>query len=538
MREKNTIPRLIVECVQKHAQQKPASPALLYKDQVLDYQSLWQQTCSFASGLIADGLQTSDRVAIFLPKQFETVIAILGTALAGGAFVPVNPLLKPQQVAHILADCNVRVLVTAKQRLKSLEPILGDCPGLCSVVVVDDPEPDPLPAGLVSSGWERYLTSSDMESFHRRIDTDMAAILYTSGSTGSPKGVVLSHRNLFAGADSVADYLENGPDDRVLALLPLSFDAGLSQLTTMFLVGGSAVLMDYLLPGDVLKALQRHAVTGLAAVPPVWNQLVSLEWPQAVAESLRYITNTGGAMPVATTQTLSQKLPNTSVYLMYGLTEAFRSTYLPPEEVSRRPQSIGKAIPNAEILVVDEQGRECPPNEPGELVHRGALVAMGYWNAPDLTARRFRPAPLRPGEIVTPELAVWSGDRVYRDEDGFLYFVGREDDMIKSSGYRISPSEVEDAAHATGLISQAAALGLTQHELGQAILLVVVPAHGVDEAGLSKQLLAAMTRELPAFMVPRGVEIQTSMPVNPNGKIDRKALAGNYDNYFNNPNGI
>ena len=288
----------------------------------------------------------------------------------------------------------------------------------------------------------------------------MAAILYTSGSTGNPKGVVLSHRNMVAGADSVSTYLENTPNDRILAVLPFSFDAGFSQMTTAFTVGASCFLMDYLLPRDVIRAVAKYRISGLGGVPPLWVQLAQLEWSQEAVNSLRYFTNTGGAMPTATLADLRASLPNSKPYLMYGLTEAFRSTYLPPAEVDNRPGSMGKAIPNAEIMVVREDGTPCEPNEPGELVHRGALVSLGYWNDPARTAERFKPAPSQPAGIPIPELAVWSGDTVRADEDGFLYFIGRKDDMIKTSGYRVSPSEVEEVIHKTEQAVDVAALGI------------------------------------------------------------------------------
>ncbi len=298
----------------------------------------------------------------------------------------------------------------------------------------------------------------------------MAAILYTSGSTGRPKGVVLSHRNMVAGAVSVAQYLENRPEDRILSALPLSFDAGFSQLTTAFHAGASVTLLNYLMPRDILNAVERDRITGLTAVPPLWIQLAQLTWPQAARDSLRYIANTGGRMPKATLDLLRAALPRTLPYLMYGLTESFRSTYLPPSEVDRRPDSIGKAIPNAEVMVVREDGTPCGPGEPGELVHRGALVSLGYWNDPEKTAERFKPAPGQPAGLTMPEMAVWSGDTVQRDEEGFLYFIGRRDEMIKTSGYRVSPTEVEEVVYATRLAGEVAALGIPHPVLGEAIV--------------------------------------------------------------------
>jgi acyl-CoA ligase (AMP-forming) (exosortase A-associated) len=359
----------------------------------------------------------------------------------------------------------------------------------------------------------------------------MAAILYTSGSTGKPKGVVLSHRNMVAGAKSVAQYLENRPEDRILAALPLSFDAGFSQLTTAFHVGASVALINYLVPRDVVEAIQRHRITGLTAVPPLWIQLASLKWPDAARHSLRYIANTGGRMPRATLDALRALLPQTLVFLMYGLTESFRSTYLPPSELDRRPDSIGKAIPNAEVLVVREDGSLCDANEPGELVHRGALVSLGYWNDPVKTAERFKPAPGQAPGLVMPEIAVWSGDNVRRDEAGFLYFISRRDEMIKTSGYRVSPTEVEEVLYATGLVGEAAALGIAHPVLGQAIVVVAIDRAGGE---LDTQALLGLCRErLPAFMVPaRIIERKASLPRNPNGKIDRKLLAQEFEGLF------
>jgi acyl-CoA ligase (AMP-forming) (exosortase A-associated) len=358
---------------------------------------------------------------------------------------------------------------------------------------------------------------------HRVVDVDMTAILYTSGSTGKPKGVVLSHRNMVAGAKSVASYLGNHAEDTLLAALPLSFDAGFSQLTTAFHAGARVVLLNYLLPQDVIHALSRERVTGLTAVPPLYIQLTQQKWPETIADHLRYFANTGGRMPRETLNALRKKLPKSRPYLMYGLTEAFRSTYLPPEEVDRRPDSIGKAIPNAEILVLREDGTECAPEEPGELVHRGALVAMGYWGDPEKTAERFRPLPGRESGLVLPEIAVFSGDSVRKDAEGFLYFIGRRDEMIKTSGYRVSPTEVEEVLYATRLVGEAAAFGIPHPTLGQVIAVIATP--GPSGALDAAVLLQECRERLPAYMVPATIDIRKGpLPRNPNGKIDRKTL--------------
>jgi acyl-CoA ligase (AMP-forming) (exosortase A-associated) len=359
----------------------------------------------------------------------------------------------------------------------------------------------------------------------------MTAILYTSGSTGKPKGVVLSHRNMVAGARSVAQYLGNHEGDRILSALPLSFDAGFSQLSTAFHSGAGVTLINYLVPRDIVAAAARDRITGLTAVPPLWIQLAQLEWPEAARGSLRYIANTGGRMPRVTLDALRAALPETSVFLMYGLTESFRSTYLPPAEIDRRPDSIGKAIPNAEVLVVREDGTPCAPGEPGELVHRGALVSLGYWNDPEKTAERFKPAPGQPHGLVMAEIAVLSGDTVRTDEDGYLYFVSRRDEMIKTSGYRVSPTEVEEVIYATGLVGEAAALGVPHPVLGQAIVVVASARDGsrVD----AEALLAQCRQQLPAYMVPARIAVrEASLPRNPNGKIDRKLLAAEMQDVF------
>jgi acyl-CoA synthetase (AMP-forming)/AMP-acid ligase II len=284
-------------------------------------------------------------------------------------------------------------------------------------------------------------------------------------------------------------------------------------------------------PRDIITAVEREGITGLTAVPPLWIQLAQLKWPEPARNSLRYIANTGGRMPRATLDSLRAALPKTLVFLMYGLTESFRSTYLPPSELDRRPDSIGKAIPNAEVLVVRDDGTPCAPGEPGELVHRGALVSLGYWNDPEKTAERFKPAPGQPQGVVIRETAVWSGDTVQKDEEGFLYFISRRDEMIKTSGYRVSPTEVEEVIYATGLIGEAAALGVPHPVLGQAIVVVATPRDGT--ALEAEELLAQCRQRLPAFMVPARVMVRGgALPRNPNGKIDRKLLSQEMQSAF------
>lgn len=487
----------------------------------LSFGALAEQVASLAGGFLRLGLARRDRVAVYLPKTLECVTSALATTAAGGIFVPVNPVLKPAQVTHILNDSGARFLVTSPDRVGALKDTLD---GLASPpqVILSEPNPNSQHPDLVTLA--TLAEDAGGPALPRVIDADIAAILYTSGSTGRPKGVVLSHRNLTVGAASVASYLAIDAHDRLLAVLPLAFDYGLNQITTALRMNAEAILMDYLLPREVIKVAARHAVTGLAGVPPLWNQLAHLEWPDEAVDNLRYITNSGGAMPQATLGNLRERLHRTKVYLMYGLTEAFRSTYLPPEQIDQRPTSMGQAIPSAEILVVRPDGSECAPNEPGELVHRGVLVAQGYWNDAERTQARFRPAPNALPGLPNPELAVWSGDTVYRDEDGYLYFVARDDAMIKSSGYRISPEELEDAVYATGTVAMCAALGKPDPALGQKIVLVLKPGPGFDADALRRTL----RQTLPGYMVPHEMIPLDDLPHNPNGKIDRSALKARY----------
>lgn len=541
---------LLPHLVFASAQQYPKNLALTYADKSLSYKELAQEISQFANCLLSFNLERQERVGIYLEKRFEMVISAFGTAHAGAVFVPINPLLKPEQVSYILADCNVKTLVTSTERLPQLIKSLKVCPDLCRIILTSEPDEmiseellRPLQGkfGTIPVySWKQLIKSAYttppasllncilQPQGHRVIDTDMVAILYTSGSTGKPKGVVLSHRNMVAGAKSVSTYLENNSQDTLLAALPLSFDAGFSQLTTAFHVGARVVLINYLLPRDVLNAIVREKVTGLTAVPPLWIQLTQLKWPESVTQHLRYFANTGGRMPLETLKTLRQNLPQTKPYLMYGLTEAFRSTFLPPEQVDLRPDSIGRAIPNAEILILNDQGQKCKPHEPGELVHRGALVGMGYWNDPEKTAERYRPLPVgvggREAGLMIPEMAVFSGDTVQCDEEGYIYFIGRKDEMIKTSGYRLSPNEVEEVIHQSRLVEEVAVFGVPHPTIGQAIILVAKKTN--DPKINQDQILNFCREKMPSYMVPAVIDLRDqSLPRNPNGKIDRKALS-------------
>jgi acyl-CoA ligase (AMP-forming) (exosortase A-associated) len=475
----------------------PDDIALVDRDGNLTFAELDAVVGSLAAHL-AERAVPGDRIASWLPKTRAACLLLLACARAGLVHVPINPLLKRAQVAHILDDSGAKLLVTQAARIPTLRP--EDLPEGC--VIVEE--------GAVLAHHSAPLLPSQGDT------GALAALLYTSGSTGRPKGVMLSHANLWLGAISVSHYLGLTPADRTLAVLSLSFDAGLNQLLSSWAVGGCVVPLDYLVGADVVRAVDRHGVSVLAGVPPLWLQVADAKWLPETAAKLRILSATGGRMPASLVRRLRALFPQASLTLMYGLTEAFRSTRLDPALVDAHPDSVGRAIPFAEILVARSDGSLADDGEVGELVHVGPLVAQGYWRDAERTARRFRPAPSASRLGGT---AVWSGDSVTRDAEGLIRFVGRDDAMIKVSGNRVSPTEIEEAAIASGTVSEAVALGVADERSGQAIRLVV--RGDGDEA----RLLAHLKAELPSFQQPREVAWVPEFPRNPNGKLDRIAIA-------------
>jgi acyl-CoA ligase (AMP-forming) (exosortase A-associated) len=473
----------------------PDAPALIERDGVTSHAVAEEAVARLAGWLASLRFPAGSRVATWLPKRRVTCLMPLAAARAGLVHVPVNPVLKRAQVAHILADSGAALLLTQPARAATLEA--GDVPA--GTAVLQEAEGgDALPRSTA--------------------DTDaLAAILYTSGSTGRPKGVMLSHANLWLGAVSVAHYLGITPEDRVLGVLPLAFDYGQNQLFSSWIAGAAVAPLDYLTPRDVVKAVERVGATTLAGVPPLWTQLLEADWPAEAAARLRRLTNSGGALTPALVRALRARFPAARLFPMYGLTEAFRSTYLDPALVDAHPDSIGRAIPFAEVLAVRADGTPAAAGEPGELVHAGPLVAQGYWQDPERTAVRFRPAPAFSRYGGT---AVWSGDRVVADADGLLRFVGRDDEMIKVSGNRLSPQEIEEAVTHGGEASEAVAVGVPDARLGQAVV-VVARGDPAREPALRERL----KRELPGYMQPARIDWRDALPRNANGKLDRAAIA-------------
>lgn len=515
---------LLHQLISHQASILPELPALGCKEVWLSYAQLQQLVEQVTQALLSCGLQTQQRVAIYLPKEIEAVLAMFATSCARGIFVPINPVLKAAQVTHILKDSETSILITNLSRWRTLAEQKPTSVEL--VVVLDLPEHEQTDRVIT---WQAFMASGKNQALPVGLETDLAAILYTSGSTGKPKGVVLSQRNMVLGAASVAQYLDSRTTDRMLAALPLSFDYGFSQLSIAFTVGASCYMMELLFPQDIILAVERERINCLALVPPMWIKLARVQWPEKVAKQIRYFTNSGGAMPIPVLQQLQQQLPEAEPYMMYGLTEAFRSCYLPPKDISSKPGSFGKAIPNVELRVINEFGAECRANEAGELVHFGPLVSQGYWNDKEKTLERFKPVPATL-PILRQQVGVWSGDIVTRDEEGYFYFVGRNDEMIKTSGYRVSPTELEEVIYQSGLTLEAVVLGVPHPELGQGIvLLVVLDPSKATCVSLIQNLCRS---QLPNYMQPKSVIALDTLPRNGNGKIDRKALLSQYQQHF------
>lgn len=507
------------------ARRWPSRVALRFQGADLTYEALRTRSIGTAAGLASAGITRGDRVAVFLVNRPELIEVALACSRIGAIFVPVNPKLKARQLRHVLQDAGAVALVAANLAAPELQPAFADCIGLRLLIGVDSEVGADVPGSESLVQLRTRGVTAGSSGIAPTADTDAAAIFYTSGSTGGPKGVTVSHRNLVSGAACVASYLANSCEDRILAALPLSFDYGLSQVSTAMHAGACAVLSNYHLAASLVQEVAAEGITGLAGVPTMWGQLANSEWPEAAKLSLRYLTNSGGTLHAGTIGALRAHLPRARIFCMYGLTEAFRSTYLDPAELDRRPGSIGKAIPHQEILLASASGGLCAPGETGELVHRGSLVAMGYWNDPTLTSQRFRPPPAGATDVREGELAVWSGDLARADADGFLYFVGRSDDLLKTSGHRVSPNEIEEVIGEVQGLRQAVVLGLPDANLGHRLIAALLAGPGADES-LIEAVRRHCRQQMPAYMVPAEFYLLEVLPLTPNGKPDRRALAG------------
>jgi len=515
-------PVLVHEWLARSARRFPDKHALVCGEERCTYAELDRRSDGLAAGLPALGVARGDRVVVFLDNSIETVVSLYGILKAGGAFVVVNGGLKVPKLAHIIRDSGAACLIAHAGKARVVEEALEAAGAGVPAVWIGDA--GRLPAGLRARAaeWDA-LTAGDAarsaDGFPRCIDVDLAALIYTSGSTGEPKGVMSTHHNMVAAARSIIQYLGNEADDVIIDVLPLSFDYGLYQVLMAVMFGGTVVIeKSFMYLHAVLRRLAAERVTGFPIVPTVAALLLRLENIRDYDfGSLRYITNTGAALPVHHIRRLRELFPRVRLYSMFGLTECKRVCYMPPERLDAKPGAVGRAMPNCEAWVEDAGGRRLPAGATGELVVRGSNVMQGYWNDPAQTAARYAPG------VYPSDRRLRSGDRVRMDEEGFITFLGREDDMIKSQGERISPREIETIVLSMDGVSEAVVLGVPDEVLGQAVKLFVVPLRGCAVTG--QDVLRHCKGRMEPFMVPRFVEIRDDLPRTPNGKIDKKALA-------------
>jgi len=511
----------VEEFLEHSAEQTPAKTALVCGEKRWTYAEVEASSNQLAHNLLAYGLQRWDRVVVFAPNCVETALAVFATLKAAGVFVLVNPTTKPEKLAYIIKNCRARQLITIGRLLSVVLAAADLAPNLQEIFVFGLPaeRSSPISRPLELVRLESVLPAQSRERCARKnIDIDLAALIYTSGSTGQPKGVMVTHLNIVSAATSITTYLENKPGDIILNVLPLSFDYGLYQLLMAFKVGGTLVLEpSFAYPYAIIETLIREEVTGFPIVPTVASILLQLNLANYRFPHLRYITNTAAALPVEHIRKLRQLFPHVTVYSMYGLTECKRVSYLPPDQIDRRPDSVGRGMPNEEVYIVDEQGKHAPTGTVGELVVRGSNVMKGYWELPEETNKVLRPGPF-PGERV-----LHTGDLFRADDEGYLYFVGRKDDIIKTRGEKVSPREVENVLHSHPSVAEAAVLGVPDVVLGNAVFCFVALKPGSSSSS-EQELLRYCADHLEDFMVPAMLVIREALPRSENGKIDKKIL--------------
>lgn len=515
---------LLQSFLETSAARLPHKTALIVGDQRWSYADIDRAANRVAHRLLDAGLERGDRVAILLDNGPEAVISIFGALKAGAVFMVVNPSTKADKLRYILDNSRASTLIIDETKRRAFAERLDGAAHLKRTVAVGtsgaEPPGGPPILSWSSLSWSSLCAPRDGDGTPPRIATipiDLAALIYTSGSTGNPKGVMLSHQNMVAASTSITTYLENVEDDVVIDVLPLAFDYGLYQVLMAFQYGGTVVLeRSFTFPHHVMQRIVDEGVTGLPLVPTISAILLSLDLSKYDLSRLRYVTNTAAALPTAHIQALRERLPHVRLYSMYGLTECKRVAYLPPEQIDRRPGSVGVAMPFTEAFVIGDDGERAPPGVVGELVVRGPHVMLGYWELPDETARR-----LRPGRLPR-EAHLYTGDLFKTDEEGYLYFVGRNDDIIKSRGEKVAPREVENVLYALEGVQDAAVIGVPDPVLGQAIKAFVSLKPGSDLG--EQEVLRHCARHLEDFMVPKLVELRAELPKNASGKIDKLAL--------------
>ena len=510
---------LVNHFLEESARRHPDKIALVCDDRRITYTQVDEESNRVANGLLEKGVQRGDRVAVWLPNSVDTVIAIFGILKAGATFTVINSTTKADKLVRVLNNCAARAIFSPGRRAGKTTDLFDSVPSLVVGVLCGKGASDGAAscADLVDINHLKE-DCSPIAPPSRALEVDLACLIYTSGSTGDPKGVMSTHANMVFAASSIIEYLENTADDIVINVLPLSFDYGLYQLLMVMKFGGTLVLeKGFAFPAAVMKKIEQEKVTGLPGVPTVFAMLLQMDLDKFDLSSLRYLTNTAAALPVEHIQQLRDAFPWARLYSMYGLTECKRTLYLPPEELDRRPGSVGIAIPGTEVWIEDDEGNRLGPGQVGELVIRGGHVMQGYWNNPEATARWYRQG------AYPADRRLYSGDLFRMDQEGFFFFVARKDNIIKSRGEKVAPKEVEGVLYKLPGVVEVAVVGVPDGLLGQAIKAVIACG---DPPTLSKRdVLRHCTKHLEDYMIPKHVEFRDSLPKTASGKVDKLALS-------------
>ncbi|WP_337865649.1 class I adenylate-forming enzyme family protein [Ignavibacterium sp.] len=525
MRTKKTIselfsPLLVHEYLTNSALKFPDKTALVFEEKRYTYKDLDYLSDLLAIKLIKQGVKRQDRIIIWGENSHEVVLSIYATLKAGATFIVLNSLIKPPKFNYILKDSEPTIIIADSKLKDSVEIALQHYNKSVLVFYLGDSSEKI--NSLLSEGLKTDPSPEDFQLLTERkksiLDYDLAALIYTSGSTGEPKGVMSSHFNIVSAAKSIITYLNNTDEDIIIDVLPLSFDYGLYQVIMCFMYGGTIILeKSFLFPVEILKKIENEKVTGFPIVPTILAMLLKLDKIKEYnLKTLRYISNTGAALPVEHIKKFRNLFPEIKIFSMFGLTECKRIAYLPPEDIDRKPGSVGKAMPNCEVFIVDENGKEVKPNIVGELVVRGSNVMRGYWNSEELTNQVFRKGWMQ------QERVLFTGDYFYKDEEGYLYFVGRKDDMIKTKGERVSPKELENILCSIEGVSEAAVIGVPDEIFGQAIKAFIVKK--LNSQISENDILKYCKENVELFMIPKIIVFIESLPKNPNGKVDKKKL--------------
>jgi len=513
-------PRLLHNFIINNAERYPDKAALIFEEKRINYSTLDEKSNQLAKSLIELGIKRHDRVIIFLENSIECVISIWSVLKAGGIIIILNTSIKPNKLLYIINDSRAKVIISSTSKYDVVSYANNNNRRELKTIWVGAPI-DKLNSFSFNELINTQSISLSGKLSQRQeeiIDYDLAALFYISGCTGEPKGVMSPQFNMISAARSIIEYIGNIPDDVILNVLPLSSDYGLYQMLTSIMMGSTLILeSSFMFPFKILQTINRERVTGFPIVPTIIALLLKIkELEKYELRSLRYISNTGAAFPIPHIQKFRQIFPHIKIYSMYGITECKRISYLPPEEINKKPGSVGKAMPNCEVFIYDESGKEVQPGEVGELVVRGSNVMRGYWNSPELTDCMYRPG------IFQGEKLLYTGDLFRKGEGGYLYFLGRKDDIIKSRGERISPTEIENILCAIPYVSEAAVVGVPDEILGQAIKAFIVLRDGIKSD--VKSILQYCYKSMESFMVPKYVEFISELPKDPNGKIDKKVL--------------